>query len=55
MTRLRLLVRDYERPAETLTGLPFVASVTMLAHRFFTLVVRNAYGALVSFVVLLLM
>jgi transposase len=42
MTRFRRLIRDYERLAETLAGLHFVAFAMMLAHRFVTLMVQNA-------------
>lgn len=42
MTRFRRLVRDYERLAETLAGLHFVAFAMMLAHRFVTFMVQNA-------------
>ena len=42
MTRFRRLVRDYERLAETLTGLHFVAFAMMLAHRFVTFMLQNA-------------
>jgi transposase len=42
MTRFRRLVRDYERLAETLTGLHFVAFAMMLAHRFVTSMLQNA-------------
>jgi transposase len=34
MTRFRRLVRDYERLAETLAGMHFVAFAILLAHRF---------------------
>jgi hypothetical protein len=42
MTRFRRLVREYERLAETLAGLHFVAFATMLARRFVTFMVHNA-------------
>jgi transposase len=42
MTRFRRLVRDYERLAETLAGLHFVAFAMMLAHRFVTFMAQNA-------------
>jgi transposase len=42
MTRFRRLVRDYERLAETLVGLHFVAFAMMMAHRFITFMVQNA-------------
>jgi transposase len=36
MARFRRLVRDYERLAETLVGLHFVAFAMLMAHRFVT-------------------
>jgi transposase len=42
MARLRRLARDYERLAETLAGLHFVAFAMLLAHRFITFMVQNA-------------
>ena len=36
------LARDYERLAETLAGLHFVAFAILLAHRFVTFMVQNA-------------
>jgi transposase len=42
MTRFRRLVRDYERLAETLVGLHFVAFAMVMAHRFITFMVQNA-------------
>ena len=42
MARFRRLARDYERLAETLTGLHFVAFAILLAHRFITFMVQNA-------------
>jgi transposase len=42
MTRFRRLVRDYERLAEMLAGLHFVAFAMMLAHRFVTFMLQNA-------------
>lgn len=42
MTRFRRLVRDYERLADTLAGLHFVAFAMMLAHRFVTFMVQSA-------------
>jgi transposase len=36
MVRFRRLVRDYERLAETLVGLHFVAFAMLMAHRFVT-------------------
>ena len=42
MARFRRLARDYERLAETLVGLHFVAFAILLAHRFMTLMVQNA-------------
>jgi transposase len=42
MARVRRLARDYERLAETLVGLHFVAFAMLLAHRFVTFMVQNA-------------
>jgi transposase len=42
MARFRRLARDYERLAETLAGLHFVAFAMLLAHRFITFMVQNA-------------
>jgi len=42
MARFRRLARDYERLAETLAGLHFVAFAILLAHRFVTFMVQNA-------------
>lgn len=42
MARFRRLARDYERLAETLAGLHFVAFAMLMAHRFVTLMVQNA-------------
>ena len=42
MTRFRRLVRDYERLAETLIGLHFVAFAILLAKRFVTFMIQNA-------------
>ncbi len=42
MTRFRRLVRDYERLAETLAGLHFVAFAMLMAHRFVTFMAQNA-------------
>ena len=42
MTRFRRLVRNYERLAETLVGLHFVAFAMVMAHRFITFMVQNA-------------
>jgi len=42
MARFRRLARDYERLAETLVGLHFVASAMLMAHRFVTFMVQNA-------------
>lgn len=42
MARFRRLARDYERLAETLAGLHFVAFAILLAHRFVTFIVQNA-------------
>jgi transposase len=41
MARFRRLARDYERLAETLAGLHFVAFAMLLAHRFVTFMVQN--------------
>lgn len=40
MARFRRLVRDYERLAETLAGLHFVAFAMLIAHRFVTYMVK---------------
>jgi transposase len=40
--RFRRLVRDYERLAETLAGLHFVASAILMAHRFVSFMVQSA-------------
>ena len=40
--RFRRLVRDYERLAEMLVGLHFVAFAMSLVHRFVTFMVQNA-------------
>jgi transposase len=42
MARFRRLARDYERLAETLVGLHFVAFAMLLAHRFVTFMVQSA-------------
>lgn len=42
LARFRRLARDYERLAETLAGLHFVAFAMLLAHRFVTFMVQNA-------------
>ena len=42
MARFRRLARDYERLAETLAGLHFVAFAILMAHRFVTLMIQNA-------------
>ena len=42
MARFRRLARDYERLAETLAGLHFVAFAMLMAHRFVTLMVQSA-------------
>ena len=42
MARFRRLARDYERLAETLAGLHFVAFAMLLAHRFITFMVQSA-------------
>jgi transposase len=41
MAHFRRLARDYERLAETLVGLPFVAFTTLLAHRFVTFTAQS--------------
>jgi Transposase and inactivated derivatives len=41
MARFRRLARDYERLAETLAGLHFVAFAILLAHRFVTFMVQS--------------
>ena len=40
MARFRRLVRDYERLAETLAGLHFVAFAMLIAHRFVTFMAK---------------
>jgi transposase len=42
MARFRRLARDYERLAETLAGLHFVAFAMLLAHRFIAFMVQSA-------------
>ena len=42
MARFRRLVRDYERLAETLVGLHFVAFAMLMAHRFATFMAQSA-------------
>jgi len=42
MARFRRLARDYERLAETLVGLHFVAFAMLMAHRFITFMVQSA-------------
>jgi transposase len=42
MARFRRLARDYERLAETLAELHFVAFAILLAHRFITFMVQSA-------------
>lgn len=42
MARFRRLVRDYERLAETLAALHFVAFAILLVHRFVTFMVQSA-------------
>jgi transposase len=42
MARFRRLARDYERLAETLAGLHFVAFAMLMAHRFVTFMVQSA-------------
>jgi len=41
MARFRRLARDYERLAETLAGLHFVAFAILLVHRFITFMVQS--------------
>jgi hypothetical protein len=40
--RFRRLARDYERLAETLAGLPFVAFAILMLKQFVTLLLQNA-------------
>ncbi len=42
MARFRRLARDYERLAQTLIGLHFVAFAMLMAHRFITFMVQSA-------------
>ncbi len=42
MARFRRLARDYERLAETLVGLHFVAFAILMSHRFITFMVQSA-------------
>jgi transposase len=42
MARFRRLARDYERLAETLVGLHFVAFAMLMAHRFIAFMVQSA-------------
>jgi len=42
MARFRRLARDYERLAETLVGLHFVAFAMLMAHNFVTFMVQSA-------------
>jgi hypothetical protein len=42
VARFRRLARDYERLAETLAGLHFVAFAMLLAHRSITFMVQSA-------------
>ncbi len=42
MARFRRLARDYERLAQTLIGLHFVAFAILMAHRFITFMVQSA-------------
>jgi transposase len=42
LARFRRLARDYERLAETLVGLHFVAFAMLMMHRFVTLMVHSA-------------
>lgn len=41
LARFRRLARDYERLAETLAGLHFIAFAMLLAHRFITFMVQS--------------
>jgi transposase len=41
MARFRRLARDYERLAETLAGLHFIAFAILMAHRFVTFMVQS--------------
>ena len=40
--RFRRLARDYERLAETLVGLHFIAFAILMAHRFIAFMVQSA-------------
>jgi transposase len=42
MARFRRLARDYERLAETLVGLHFIAFAMLMAHRFIAFMVQSA-------------
>ncbi len=42
MARFRRLARDYERLAQTLAGLHFIAFAMLMAHRFITFMVQSA-------------
>jgi transposase len=42
MARFRRLARDYERLAETVAGLHYVAFAMLMAHRFVTFMTQNA-------------
>jgi hypothetical protein len=41
-SKVHRLARDYERLAEMLAGLHFVAFAILMAHRFITFMVQNA-------------
>ena len=42
LARFRRLARDYERLAQTLAGLHFIAFAILLAHRFITFTVQSS-------------
>jgi threonine/homoserine/homoserine lactone efflux protein len=42
VARFRRLARDYERLADTLAGLHFVAFAILMAHRFVTFMVQSS-------------
>jgi transposase len=44
MSRFRRLARDYERLAETLAGLHFIAFALLMAHRFVTFMTGKLVG-----------
>jgi hypothetical protein len=46
MTRFRRLVRNYERLAETMVGLHFVAFAMLMAHRLVTFMVQSSVPTL---------